>query len=187
MSPRSSPSVGVIGLGKIAQLKYLPRLSRGVGCELRALCDRTPGVLAGVADSLRFDEDRRFTDPDVVLRQPLDLIFVLTHDHLRVAREACRRGTSIFVEKPLCWSSAKACELRDAARESGARILTGYMRRHDPQVALFRSIVSERPTPLLVRAKNLAGGVKRWTDGLHPIVRPVGAEKETQAADLDAE
>ena len=69
--------VGVIGCGLIAQVMHLPYLRELRDLfELVALCDASPGTLAGVADA--YDVRSRFLDWSDMLDESLDGVMVLT-------------------------------------------------------------------------------------------------------------
>jgi predicted dehydrogenase len=128
--------VGVIGCGLIAQLMHLHYLRElGDRFEIAALCDVSPGTLAGVAD--RHDVARRFTDWRAMLEEiELDLVMVLTSaSHAEPAIAALERGRHVFVEKPMALTVGDADRMLAAARAAGRSLTVGYMKRHDPAYA----------------------------------------------------
>ncbi|HEY3522562.1 MAG TPA: Gfo/Idh/MocA family oxidoreductase [Candidatus Limnocylindrales bacterium] len=128
--------VGVIGCGLVAQLMHLHYLRElGDRFEVAALCDLSPGTLAGVADRHRVAA--RFTDWREMLESvPLDLVMVLTSaSHADPAVAALELGCHVFVEKPMALTVADADRMISAAREAGRSLTVGYMKRHDPAFA----------------------------------------------------
>lgn len=178
---------GVLGLGKIAQLKYLPELAANPDYEISALCDRSASLRAAVGARYGVDAKSCFSDLDDLLRDTsLDLLVVLNHDHRGVVARAIERGIPTLVEKPLCWTSADAAKLLALSERRGTPLIPAYMRLHEVLVLRLRELIGERQQPLSVRCRNFAGGVKRWTDILGSIARPSSEEREAARAELDA-
>lgn len=125
--------VGVIGCGLVAQLMHLHYLRElGDRFEIAALCDLSPGTLAGVAE--RFGVAATFTDWRTMLESvPLDLVMVLTSaSHAEPAIRALELGRHVFVEKPMALTTADADRMIAAARAADRSLTVGYMKRHDP-------------------------------------------------------
>lgn len=50
----------------------------------------------------------------------------------RIAEDLLRAGKHVFMEKPMAVSLARADTILAAEKESGARLMVGYMKRYDP-------------------------------------------------------
>jgi predicted dehydrogenase len=174
----------VVGLGKVAQLKYLPVVRDEPGMRLTHVVDAAPTLLTEIGDRFGVPETGRLGDVSALPEGAADLILVLTHDHAAVAGAALDRAPVVFVEKPLCWTSAEAHDLADHARVGNTRLLTSQFRRHDPNVEALRRRMRELGRPLFVRAVNLAGNVKAWSGKDDGVVRPSAPEKAGLASQL---
>ena len=100
--------VGVIGLGKVAQIIHLPILEDlSDRYKICALCDVSPNLLGLIGE--RYGVDRLYTDAsDLIEQVTLDAVFVLNSDeyHTDCVVAALKRGRHVFVEKPLCLTHA---------------------------------------------------------------------------------
>lgn len=143
--------VGVIGAGVIAQVMHLHFLAELADrYEIAALCDlsaETAGACAG-----EYGIARVHTDWREMLGDPLDAVLVLTSgSHAPIAVEAARAGLHVFVEKPMCFSTAEASEMIDQAAASGVTLMVGYPKRYDPAYGRFGEEVARLAEPRLLR------------------------------------
>ena len=69
------------------------------------------------------------------------IVAVPTPLHCKVALTAIRSGIAVLIEKPITEHPAEATELIETANSTGARILVGHHRRHNPIVQQARDIV----------------------------------------------
>ena len=142
--------VGLIGCGLIAQVKHLPHLRELTEeFEIAALCDISPGTLAGVADV--YGVERRHTRWADLLAEPLDAVMVLTPgSHAPVAVAAAHAGLHVFVEKPMSLSITEGLEMVAAANKAGVRLMVGYMKRYEPAYQRLAEILPQlQPLPLV--------------------------------------
>jgi len=65
------------------------------------------------------------------------------HLHTVTASALLRRGISVFVEKPVCLTSAEADELAAAELAGGAVLLAGSAARHRADVESLRTLIAE--------------------------------------------
>jgi predicted dehydrogenase len=142
--------VGLIGCGLIAQVKHLPHLrDLAEEFEIAALCDISPGTLAGVADV--YGVEQRHTRWADLLEEPLDAVMVLTPgSHAPAAIAAARAGLHVFVEKPMSLSITEGLEMVAAANTTGVQLMVGYMKRYDPAYERLAGILPQlQPLPLV--------------------------------------
>lgn len=123
--------VGVVGCGQIAQIMHLPFLAELPQFQVTTICDLSPMVVESVGD--RFGVPDRFTNfTDLVRREDVDAVAVLTMEHADVAVAAAEAGKHLFIEKPLGFSTAEADRIIDAVERAGVTAMVGYMKRYDP-------------------------------------------------------
>ena len=143
--------VGVIGTGVIAQvmhLHFLRELSERF--ETAAICDLSMESARANADA--YGVDAVYTDWREMMSSDLDAVLVLTSgSHAPLAIEAARRGLHVFVEKPMCFSSAEAQQMVDAASDAGVTLMVGYPKRYDPAFERFRDLATTVGEPRLLR------------------------------------
>nr|ADI56551.1 oxidoreductase [Streptomyces sp. 4-66a] len=133
----------VVGLGWAARSIWLPRLRLHPAFTVNAAVDPdqasrqavaadhagTP-VLAAVHD----------VDPAQV---DLAIVAVPNHLHCEVASGLLLKGIPVFLEKPVCLTSAEAEQLAEAERVGGARLLAGSAARHRADIGTLLASVSE--------------------------------------------
>ncbi len=136
--------MAVIGCGKVAQNLHLPALAKSRRCELVAVSDTSPAVLAGVGK--RYGIDRMYERPENLFRDPLiEAVLISVGDplHVPLSLQALDSGKHVLVEKPLGTSAAECRPLRDAVRRTGRKLQVGLMKRHDPGVQYARRVIQE--------------------------------------------
>ena len=147
--------VGVVGAGLIAQvmhLHYLRELSDRF--EVSVLCDIAPENAAASAE--RYGVPKICTDWRELLREPIDAVLVLTAgSHAPIAIEAARSGMHVLVEKPMCFSTAEAEVMIEAADAAGVSLMVAYNKRYDPAYLRFQEEASALIDARLLRVTTL--------------------------------
>jgi predicted dehydrogenase len=118
--------------------------------EIAAVCDISAN--SAVAAARDYGVSGVFTDWRDMLASELDAVLILTSgSHAPIAVEAARSGRHVFTEKPMCFSTAEASEMIQAAQAAGVILMVGYPKRYDPGFARFREAVAELSEPRLLR------------------------------------
>lgn len=123
-------SVGLIGLGEVAQLMHLPLLADDDRFRIAAVTDVSPSLTAYIAE--RYGVPRQPASADALIADPdIDAIFILTPDHLHaeLLEKAMRAGKHVFIEKPACLNEAQLAPLLELDRNNDKIVFVGYMRR----------------------------------------------------------
>lgn len=177
--------MGVVGAGLIAQvmhLHYLRELSDRF--EIAAVCDIAPQNAAASAE--RFGVPKTFTDWREMLREPLDAVLVLTAgSHAPIAIEAARAGLHILVEKPMCFSTAEAQAMVDAADDARVTLMVAYNKRYDPAYLRFQEEASALADPRFLRVTTLESPFRPYVE--HYPLAPVDQAPDPVVARLRAE
>jgi predicted dehydrogenase len=148
--------VGVVGCGQIAQIMHLPYLRELPQFELTAICDLSPQVVETVGE--RFNVPARYRDfTDLVTRDDVDAVAVLTMEHAEVAVAAAEAGKHLFIEKPLAFSPAEADRIVAAVERAGVTAMVGYMKRYDPGYELGAARMQAIDGIILIRVHDFAG------------------------------
>lgn len=135
--------VAVAGLGAIgaiharnAMASEHMRLVAVASSHARRVGDHAAALGGGVVGST---VDRLLNEVDV------DLVIVAsqTADHLAYARPQLERGRHVFLEKPGAVTLNEHAELTDLAARSGSVVVTGYVRRYDPDFAGLKRLVDD--------------------------------------------
>lgn len=143
--------VGVLGCGMIAQLVHLPYLRELSDLfEVVAICDSARDLAEHAAAS--HGNPAVYDSFDEMLEtERLDAVIVLNRDHFAPASAALERGLHTLTEKPLCYTLREAEVLVAAAQKSGARLMVGYMKRHDSGVRRGLDEIRATTAPHLAR------------------------------------
>jgi hypothetical protein len=146
--------VVLVGAGKVAHAAHLR--------EIRGLPDAIRLAAVVETDPVRLAAVRAAGFPDAVARADLDaavragaraaLVCTPWWTHRAVIGECLDRGLPVLCEKPVSLDLAEIDELAAAERAAGVPVAAGYMKRHDPVVALFVDHCRER----LDRGRRLA-------------------------------
>ncbi|MFI9345010.1 Gfo/Idh/MocA family protein [Streptomyces sp. NPDC052773] len=133
--------VAVVGLGWAGREIWLSRLARHPRYRVTAVVD--PAPTAQEAAAAAGPRVRVLADVGDLTAEIADLAVVAVPNHLHtpVAAGLLRRGVNVFLEKPVCLSSAEAEELAAAEREGGAVLLAGSAARHRADVAALAAAV----------------------------------------------
>jgi predicted dehydrogenase len=134
--------IGYVGCGFMAQKVHLPTLATLPGCELHALAEVRADLGRQVQAHYRIpklyaDHHALLADPDVDA-VAVSAAFAVQGD---IARDALLAGKNVFMEKPMAISLAQADALLAATRQTGTRLMVGYMKRYDAGNQLAKSHV----------------------------------------------
>jgi myo-inositol 2-dehydrogenase/D-chiro-inositol 1-dehydrogenase len=123
-------SVGLIGLGEVAQLMHLPLLADDDRFRIAAVTDVSPSLTAYIAN--RYGVAKQPASADALISDPeVDAVFILTPDHLHaeLLEKAIRAGKHVFIEKPACLNAAQLDPLLELDKGNDKIVFVGYMRR----------------------------------------------------------
>lgn len=119
----------VAGLGNMGRSHALA-WAKLPGVQIVGLVNRSaldlPDALAGLPRFTDFHAALAQTRPDVAV------IATYSDSHAEYAIAAMRAGAHVFVEKPLATTVADAQAVVDVARETGRKLVIGYILRHHP-------------------------------------------------------
>jgi oxidoreductase len=134
--------VAVVGLGWAGREIWLSRLAAHPAYQVVAVADPSPAARAAAAvawPDVRVLADVAEVTPDLA---DLAVVAVPNHLHSPVACGLLRRGVPVFLEKPVCLTSAEADQLAAAEREAGAVLLAGSAARYRADVAALAAAVA---------------------------------------------
>lgn len=166
--------IGVIGCGRIAQTMHLPIINELPQFDLVALADLSPDVLRELSSAYP-GVTAHENYAELLARHDIDAVAVTTPDHAAIAEEAARAGKHVFVEKPLCFTPAEGKRITAAVRETGVRLMVGYMRRYDPAVRRLLHRLPELGDVRFVRAIDMLGLRSVPTDVYTLVLSPDGS------------
>jgi predicted dehydrogenase len=173
--------VGIVGCGLIAQVMHLHYLRElHDRFQVAALCDLSRTVVDGVGEA--YGVDRRFTDWNQLLEEPLDAVMVLTSgSHEPIAVAAAEAGRHVFIEKPIALSEAEGQRIIAAGKKAGVRLMVGYMKRYDPAVERMAEEL-RGITALRFASSTTSEYPLKWYVAHYPMIRGTDVDARTLGA-----
>jgi len=163
----------VVGLGQMG-LSHALAYHRNPGFEIVGLVNRSPVVLP---DELRGYPVLPGFDAGLALRPDLVSVNTYTDSHAGFAIAAMQAGAHVFVEKPLAPTVAEAERVVAVARQTGRKLVVGYILRHHPSWIEFIRRARQLGPPFVMRmnlnqqSSGAAWAIhKRLLDSTSPVV-----------------
>lgn len=139
--------LGYVGCGFMAQKVHLPNLQAIPTCEVVALAEVRQEL--GRQVQARLGIPKLFPDHQAMLADPdVDAVAVSAAFSLQgeIACDALLAGKDVFMEKPMAVSLAQADAILAAERQSGKRVMVGYMKRYDAGNELVKARLEANKT-----------------------------------------
>ena len=156
--------VGVIGVGKMAEIRHLPILAELPQVELVAFCDTSAENLAARGDE--YGVAARYADHHEMFEaETLDAlcIFIPPFAHTDAEIIAAQRGIHLFVEKPPTLSMDQAHKVNAAIAEAGVISQVGFNSRYRHSAEVARERLAGRVvTQALVHRLHGSGALAWW-------------------------
>ncbi len=155
--------VVVVGCGNMGS-SHARAYHRLEGFELAGLVDRNPGAreklsqeLGGIAQYDSLEAAMAAVHPHAVS------ICTYPETHRDFTLQALRAGLHVFVEKPIALTVKQAEDIAAAAKETGKKVVVGYILRHHPAWIRFIEIARTLGKPLVMRMNlNQQSKGKEW-------------------------
>lgn len=145
MGQVSAPvNIGFVGCGYMGQLAHLANFATLDGCRVVALAEPRPELRELVA--ARYGIDRQYnTHADLLLDPDIEAVVSITHHALndQIAPDLLRAGKHVMTEKPMANCLSGARKIVQAAEAAGAKMMVGYMKRHDAGVQMAKAILDD--------------------------------------------
>lgn len=125
----------VVGSGAITSEHFLPALAASGNSTLTCVFSGNPARAAGLAGRYGCAEVLPYDAFEQALTRDLfDAVYIAVPNtlHARFALPALRQGTHVLVEKPMASRVEDAQAMVEAARQSGALLMTSYRMHVDP-------------------------------------------------------
>jgi predicted dehydrogenase len=125
---------GIIGCGKVTEVKSGPALQKAPGSSLEMVMRRDEVKLKSYAQ--RHGVPRYTTDYRELLGSPdIDAVYIATppDTHAFYTIEAARHGKAVYVEKPMARTTEECREMIKVCGEMGVPLHVAYYRRGQPK------------------------------------------------------
>lgn len=111
---------------------------------LRAACGRNVSDLEAFAKQFGWQTTETSWE-HLVARDDIDLVDICTSNvtHMPIAVAAAKAGKHILCEKPIALNAEEACQMLEAARESGVRHMVAFNYRRAPAIVLAKQLIEE--------------------------------------------
>lgn len=120
--------IGIIGCGKIAEVRHAPEYDENPGCEIVAYYDVDPARAALLAE--RFG-GQVYGSIDELLASGVDAVSVCVANvvHAEVSVAALQAGAHVLCEKPMATTPQGCRDMVDAAERGDRRLMIGLNQR----------------------------------------------------------
>ena len=120
--------VGIIGCGKITQVRHAPEYAENPDCELCAFFDALPGRAETMAKEYG---GKVYDSVEALLASDVDAVSVCTANttHAQIAIQALQAGKNVLCEKPMATTPEDCQSMVDAAEKAGKYLMIGQNQR----------------------------------------------------------
>lgn len=160
--------IGIIGCGKIAQVRHIPEYAANPQAVLAGFYDRTPSRAQALA---RQWGGRAYPTWEALLADPsLDGVSICSANlvHAQQAVAALRAGKHVLCEKPMATTPEDCRAMVAAARESGKFLMIAQNQRLTPAHQKARALIREGALGEILSFRTTFGhgGPEAWS--IHP-------------------
>ena len=157
--------IGILGCGKIAQVRHLPEYAANPGAQVVALFDLNPEraqALAAQVGATAYP-----TWQALLADSQVDAVSICTANdsHAELACAALAAGKHVLCEKPMATTLADCERMVALAKSSGKRLMIGQNQRLAGAHQKARALIAagEIGTPLTFRTAFRHGGPETWS------------------------
>ena len=157
--------VGIIGCGKITQVRHLPEYAQNPDARVTALFDlntqRAAELAAQYGAAVYPSYQAMLDDPAI------DAVSVCTANdtHAEITLAALAKGKHVLCEKPMATTKADCERMADMARQTGKTLMIGQNQRLAGAHVRARALIAagEIGTPITFRTSFRHGGPETWS------------------------
>lgn len=121
--------IGVVGCGKIAQIRHLPEYAENPDTEIYGLYDMNPQRTKELAEQYHA---KAYESAKALIADPaIDAISVCTanHTHAQLTIDALNAGKHVLCEKPMATTLTECEAMVEAAKKNGKFLMIGHNQR----------------------------------------------------------
>ena len=121
--------IGVIGCGKITQVRHAPEYDENPNCQLVAWYDAIPERAEEMA---KLYGGKVCQSVDELLKEELDAVSVCVAnaDHASVTIKALEAGCHVLCEKPMATTLEDCVAMAETSKRTGKRLMLGHNQRY---------------------------------------------------------
>lgn len=157
--------VGIIGCGKIAQVRHLPEYADNKDVEIGGLFDfnmeRAGELAAQFGGKAYASSEEMLADPEIDAVS----ICVANVAHAELSIKALNAGKHVLCEKPMAITLRECYDMVDAAKKSGRILMIGQNQRFTKAHQYAKKLIEDGAigTPILFRTTFGHGGPETWS------------------------
>ncbi len=156
--------VGIIGCGKIAEVRHAPEYAENPHVELVAFCDQDLARAQALADVYG---GRAYSDVSEMLASGVDAVSVCVANnmHAQVTIQALDAGKHVLCEKPMSTNAGESRAMIEAADRAGKQLMIGLNQRYAKAHARAKELLDsgEMGEVLAFRTTFCHPGPEGWT------------------------
>ncbi|MCI8594421.1 MAG: Gfo/Idh/MocA family oxidoreductase [Oscillospiraceae bacterium] len=120
--------IGIIGCGKITEVRHAPEYSENPNCEITALFDFIPERAQKIADQYG---GKVYDSIEALLASDVDAVSVCVANnaHAAVSIQALKAGKHVLCEKPMATTAEDCRAMVEAAEQAGKYLMIGLNQR----------------------------------------------------------
>lgn len=165
--------LAIVGCGAVAEIGHLPALKEAACFDTVALVDRQLARAESLARD--FGVPRAVADYEEAIGDIEAAIVALPHNlHAPVCSALLRAGKHVLVEKPMAITSAECDAMLEAARQTGAKLAVGHVRRFFPALQHAKHLIDSGALGTIRRFDLRDGYTYSW-----PVASDFFFRKET--------
>lgn len=157
--------IGVIGCGKITQVRHAPEYAENENCTLAAWYDAVPERAQAMAD-LYGGQVCASIDELLALKPDAVSVCVANRDHASVSIRALEAGCHVLCEKPMAVTLQECENMLAASKRTGKMLMLGHNQRYNKSHIEARRLLKsgEMGRPLAFHTAFSHPGPECWTD-----------------------
>lgn len=170
-------NIAIVGCGAVTELMYVPAIKslRNANPELEVTAVIDKNIEAAAKAAAAFGNGARCMSD---YRELLDMgsgaviITLPNYLHAKVATDFLRKGSDVFLEKPMGMSVSECDAMIKASRDSGAVLAVNHFRRNFPSLQVMKNLMNTGSLGRMVEFNVYEGRKYDWPLASHWLFDP---------------
>lgn len=158
-------NIGIIGCGKIAQVRHIPEYTGNKSRRLAGFFDLSPDRTKEIAQ--KYGGKAYASYQELLDNKEIDAVSVCVsnHMHAEITIAALKAGKHVLCEKPMATTISDCEEMVKTAEEAGKKLLIGHNQRLTPAHKWAKKLIEEGLIGDIITFKTTFGhgGPETWS------------------------
>lgn len=135
--------IGILGCGKIAQVRHIPEYADNKDCELYGFYNPTRSRAEDMAKKYG---GKVYDTPEELLSDPdIDAVSVCAanYAHAELTIKALKAGKHVLCEKPMAMNAAEAEQMIAAAKKNDRLLMIGFVLRFGDEARIAKDFIDQ--------------------------------------------